>query len=111
MPPKLSNSTSSLMVMLGEVFVKSMLGSMRLKSRGCSLCSRSRSRRFMRKRRTAPASSSRNTCSTSVQRHNRLWIGCCGFQMVIGGASAGGHSTNVIQLHTCGSIKEGTTLC
>jgi hypothetical protein len=50
-----------LMVMEGDVLVKSMVGSMRRRSRGCSRCSRSRSRRLMRSRRTAPASSSLNT--------------------------------------------------
>lgn len=65
-PPMLSSSTSSLMVMEGDVLVKSIEGSMRRRSRGCSRCSRSRSRRRTKNRRARAVESSRNTC----KQHN-----------------------------------------
>ena len=43
-PPRLMSSTFSLTVMEGDVLLKSMVGSIRRRSRGCRLYSRSRSR-------------------------------------------------------------------
>mmetsp|Transcript_10575 Transcript_10575/g.28936 ORF Transcript_10575/g.28936 Transcript_10575/m.28936 type:complete len:212 (-) Transcript_10575:697-1332(-) len=60
-PPRHNSSAFSLTVIEGEVFVKSMAGSMRRRSRGCSLCSRRRSLLLTKKRRVFPFGSRRKT--------------------------------------------------
>eukprot|EP00200_Dunaliella_tertiolecta_P000314 CAMPEP_0202365908 /NCGR_PEP_ID=MMETSP1126-20121109/16738_1 /ASSEMBLY_ACC=CAM_ASM_000457 /TAXON_ID=3047 /ORGANISM="Dunaliella tertiolecta, Strain CCMP1320" /LENGTH=198 /DNA_ID=CAMNT_0048960865 /DNA_START=1 /DNA_END=595 /DNA_ORIENTATION=+ len=72
-PPRHNSSAFSLTVIEGEVFVKSMAGSMRRRSRGCSLCSRRRSLLLTKKRRVFPFGSRRKTwCSSRSAPGARL---------------------------------------